>query len=243
MKDSALHIARPNPTARIRLICFPHAGAGATAYQTWARQLPSHVELCAIQLPGRENRFREGLPRSLPVLIESLASSIQSSADRPVAFFGHSMGALVAYEVARQLRQWGGPQPAHLLVSAHRAPHLPRRRQIHHLPDSALVTELQAMNGGQARLAGHDELTRLMLPVIRADLTVMETYTHEPGAPLDMPITAVCGAWDPWVSPDEMEAWRQHTASAFSLRVLPGDHFYLRTNTGPLVAIIAHTLA
>lgn len=243
MKDPAIHIARPNAAARVRLFCFPHAGAGATAYQTWARQFPPHVEVCAVQLPGRENRFREGVPRRWGALIESLASSVQAHADRPVAFFGHSMGALVAYEVARQLRQWQAPMPVHLFASGHRAPHLPRRHELHQLPDAELLQQLQTVGGGQTRLAGHDELTQLLLPIIRADLALVERYTYIPGEPLDTPITALCGAWDPWVSPEEAEGWRQHTGGPFSLRILPGDHFYLRANTGPLVSILSHTIS
>jgi medium-chain acyl-[acyl-carrier-protein] hydrolase len=243
MKDPALHIARPNPSARVRLVCFPHAGGGATAYQNWARQFPPAVEVCAVQLPGRESRFREGPPRRLGALVESLAESLQALTDRPAAFFGHSMGALLAYEVTRLLRRWQAPLPNHLFLSAHGAPHLPRRRQLHQLPDAQLVSELQAVGGIQAQVAGHNELTQLMLPIIRADLTLVETHAHVPEEPLDVPITALCGAWDPWVSAAEMEGWRQHTTGPFSLRVLPGDHFYLRSNTGVLVSILSHTIA
>lgn len=218
---------RPGPGARLRLFCFPYGGAGASLYRGWSAALPATVAVCPVQLPGRENRLTEPSFRRLQPLIQALADGLTPYLDLPFALFGHSMGALVSFELARELRR-RGRFPACLLVSSFRAPHLPDPDPpIYHLPDAEFIQELADLGGTPPEVLENAELMELVLPRLRADLEVCDTYSYVPEAPLACPITALGGVDDQEVRPEELEGWREHTSGAFRLRLFSGDHFYL----------------
>lgn len=229
------HIATPwftsqrlNPLARLRLFCFPYAGGGAPIYRLWPQSLPSEIEVCVGQLPGRGTRLREQPFTSLDALVEAAAEAIAPLLDKPFALFGHSMGAMISFELARKLREQGRPQPVHLFVSGRRAPQLPNRDTMsYNLPEAELGQELLRLNGTPREVLEHPELMELMLPLLRADFSVVETYVYRPGVPLDCPLTAFGGLRDAEVSREQLEAWREQTTGEFTLRMLPGDHFFL----------------
>lgn len=208
-------------TAQRRLFVFPHAGAGASAYQL-AAHLPDTVEVCGVQLPGRENRFAEPALTSLEDAVAALVPLIADHTDLPYAFFGHSMGSLVAFETTRRLRVLGARLPDHLFLSGMRAPNLPDRDPRHTLPDDELLAT--------AEFAGVDEeLQELLLPLLRADLTLCETYTYRPEPPLPCPLTVLAGSDDHTVDSTELADWRKHTSAGFELLLIPGaPHLYVR---------------
>lgn len=230
---------RPRPDARARLFCLPYAGAGASVYRGWPAQLPPDVELCAVQLPGREGRHDEPLFTDVRALAGAVCEGIAALCDRPFVVFGHSLGALLAYEAALLLERAGGPSPALLVVSGHRAPHLPRTHPpIHHLPDAEFIDELRRLNGTPSEVFDHPELLALVLPPLRADLRMAETYVAPPPAPLACPILAVGSTGDDRVSEAAMDAWRIVTAGPFTAAMLPGDHFYLKSHGGLLLDLL-----
>jgi medium-chain acyl-[acyl-carrier-protein] hydrolase len=220
-------------TAGFRVYLFPHAGGSASAY-LWDRHFPDDVEVCAVQLPGREGRFLEAPVTAMDAAVDELAPTIVSTVDLPFVFFGHSMGALIAFNVTRRLAAAGAPLPQHLFVSARRAPHLTDHEPIHALPEDELLARLG--DSRLARLSG--ELRETVMPILRADLTLCETYRYTPGRPLPVPITAFGGYEDEMASESGMAAWREHTARAFDLRMFPGGHFYLRGMERELAAHI-----
>lgn len=228
VKDPWIQRPRPRPGARLRLLMLPHAGGGASAFRGWADLLSDEVEVCPVQLPGRENRVREPAFDRLQPLVEALAGVLAGWRDLPWAMFGHSNGALIAFELARHAARTGAPGPVHLFASGRRAPDVPsRQRDVHGLPEGELIDELRTLGGMPQALLDHPELLQLVLPVLRADMAMTETYTPTPGATVDVPITACTGLWDGKVSEDEARAWGRHTTAGFRLRTFPGDHFYL----------------
>jgi medium-chain acyl-[acyl-carrier-protein] hydrolase len=215
--------------ARCRLFCFPYSGAGASVYRTWAVSLAPHVEVVAIQLPGRESRLKEPLLDDLSTLIEALTLALLPHLDRPFAFFGHSVGALIGFEVARQLRRFDQPLPLQLFASARHAPHLPATTPpIHQLPDADFIAQLRAYNGTPEVVLQNAELMNLFLPILRADLAINETYIYLPEAPLELPITAFGGLQDAQVGEDDLAAWAEQTQGNFQLQMFSGDHFFLK---------------
>jgi medium-chain acyl-[acyl-carrier-protein] hydrolase len=236
-------VPRARPQARVRLLCFPHAGSGAFAYRTWPADLPEWVEVCAVQLPGRETRLREKPIGSLPELIQRLLPAIPPQLDRPLALFGHSMGALIAFELARALRRQQLATPVHLLVSGRVAPHLPPRHQPMHLEsDDVFIERLRLFNGTADAVLSNVELMRLFLPLLRADFRLNEAYTYAPEPPLDCPIS-VFGGRDDRVAPvEQMAGWREQTSGRYTERVLPGGHFFVQTAQAQLCRAIAEDL-
>jgi len=233
--DSWIACRTPNPQARLRLFCFPYAGAGASIFRTWSDGLPADVEVCPVQIPGRGTRLMETPFTQLAPMVEALAQTIGPLLDKPFAFFGHSLGALVGFELARQLRRQSGVQPVRLFVSADRAPQLPHRdRPIHALPDGELLQELRRLNGIPGKVLEEAELMQIMLPVLRADFAVYETYVYSTEPPLNCLISTFGGLQDQRVSRGDLEAWRDQTSGSFSLRMFPGDHFFWNA-TQPLL--------
>jgi len=241
--DPWFPFVRPKPAARLRLFCLPYAGGGAAAYRGWPEELPLDVDAWPVQLPGRESRFLEPAYTSMDRLIPDLATAIRPRLDRPYALFGHSMGADVAFELARRLTSDGRP-PTALIVSGDAAPHRPaRERPIHGLTDDELRTELRRMNGTPAEVLDHDELIQAVLPTIRADCAVCEAYTPVAGPPLDCPMLALGGRDDPRVSVADLEAWQTYTRGPFEARVLPGDHFFVQSQRPAVIAAVARFLS
>jgi surfactin synthase thioesterase subunit len=225
--DAWLTRLRARHLGRLQLVCFSYAGGSASTYRTWANDLPADVDICAVQLPGRENRLAERPFTRLRDLVEALADALEPNLRAPFTFFGHSMGALVAFELMRELRRRGGPQPVHLFVSACRAPQLPDPDPpIHLLPEPALLEELRRLDGTPGHVFENPELRSLVLPTLRADFSVCETYVHEPDEPLAISISAFGGAADNEVSHEQLEGWRAQTSASFALRIFPGKHFY-----------------
>jgi len=219
---------KPNPQATLRLFCFHYAGGGAAIFRTWSDSLPQSVEVCAIELPGRGTRLMERPFTQLEPLVPTLASALFPYLDKPFAFFGHSMGGLVSFELARLLRREYGLSLVHLFVSAHRAPQVPDPdAPIHALPNPEFLQELRRYNGTPEAVLENAELMQLLLPTLRADFAVVETYAYTPEQPLDCPITAFGGLDDREVSSDELEAWREQTNASFVLKMFPNDHFFL----------------
>lgn len=234
---------RPNPQARLRLFCFPYAGGGASIFHTWSASLPQEIALYPVQLPGRENRLRERPFTHLTPLIQTLAQVIQPYLNRPFAFWGHSLGALISFELARQLRRQNDPLPDYLLVSGYRAPHKPPLHSpIHQLPDAEFVEELRRFNGTPEAVLGNAELLQLFLPLLRADFAASETYIYTAEPPLRCPISAFGGLKDAEVDQDSLVAWREQTCSTFTLHMFPGDHFFLHDARLPLLRVVSQCL-
>jgi medium-chain acyl-[acyl-carrier-protein] hydrolase len=202
------------------------------------------VEVCAVQPPGREGRYGEPLFTDLPALSRALADGLVPLLDRPFAFFGHSLGALVAYETVRALGRDRHVAPVLLALSGHREPHLPPTHPpIHHLPRPAFLAELQRLNGTPEEVLANAELLDLVLPPLRADLAMAETYAPPPGGDLTCPVLAIGSLADDRVSPATLEPWRGITTGPFELVMLPGDHFYLKTHRAALLDLLAARLS
>ncbi|MEV5412743.1 alpha/beta fold hydrolase [Thermopolyspora sp. NPDC052614] len=233
----------PSPYAGRRLICLPYAGGAAAAYQIWRWLAPDGLQVCPVELPGRGARFGEDLFQRLTPLVETLADAIAPALDRPFAIFGHSMGALLAFELTRTLRKFGLPEPEHLFVSGAVAPGTPRReRPLHDAPDNEIRRKLRTLGGTPEELLGNDELMELMLPVLRADFAVLETYEYREQAPLAVPITVLAGRSDPVVPVSALRGWRDQSTVPLRLRLFPGGHFYLHDAAADIVRLISDTL-
>ncbi len=184
MKDVSLtecwlRSPKPNPQASLRLFCFPYVGGGALIFRTWPNSLPATAEVCPVELPGRGTRLKETPFTRLLPLVQALAQALLPHLDKPFAFFGHSMGALISFELTRQLRRLYGLVPLHLFVSAHRAPQLPDPDPpIHTLPEAEFMEELRCLNGTPKEVLEQPELMELMLPILRADFALCETYIY-----------------------------------------------------------------
>jgi pyochelin biosynthetic protein PchC len=220
-----LRCLKPMSDPALRLVCFPHAGGAANFFRPWAGRLPYGVELHAVQYPGRQDRIRDEFAQHIDELVDPVAAALESALPRPLALFGHSMGAAVAYEVARRLESRGSGPLAGLVVSGRPAPHRQRHDDVHIGGDEALIADVRRLGG--AGSFDDPDLLALALPVLRADYHLIETYTPEPGAVLETPITACIGDTDPEVDPAEAQAWSGCTTGPFGLRTFTGDHFYL----------------
>lgn len=228
----------------LRLICFSHAGAGASVYSRWAEKLPQGVEVCAVRYPGRESRLREPPCDRMHALIDVLSQELLPWLDLPFAFFGHSMGALVAFELSRSLRRRHQRGPVRLFVSGRVAPHLvPSREPICHLPDADFLERVRRMGGTPDEAFAQPELLELILPILKADLTVCETYICETEPPLDCPVTALGGTEDPQVSSTDLIAWQDQTSREFSSHLIEGDHFFVRSRYEDVTRIVSANLA
>lgn len=237
---------RHRPDAALRLFCFPYAGGGPSAFRLWADRLPDAVDLWAVQYPGRERRIGEPPCTHLHRLVASLHDALRPHLDRPFAFLGHSMGALVAYETTRALQTRTDPSPQHLFVSGRRAPHCPPppdAKTLHDLPDDALVEELRALGGMDPDVLANAELMTLLFPLLRADLRLVETYTHDDGPTLNCGISALGGLSDAFVRHEHLRAWSRYTDARFRCHLFPGDHFYLTRDVHAPVQVVLRTLA
>ena len=233
----------PNPDAAMRLFCFPYAGGFAGIFRGWSEALPSSVEVCAVQLPGRGSRWDERPFTDLALLIDTFAKELRPFWDKPFALFGHSMGAIISFELARYLYREYGIEPLHLFVSGSCAPNFPR----HLLPSydlsaSGYLETLRRLNGIPTRVLEHEELMKLLLPVLRADFQMMRTYTYGDATSLACPITAFCGVSDEEVSTECISAWREQTAGRFSLKLIEGDHFFLQKSKPLLLKLLSEDL-
>jgi surfactin synthase thioesterase subunit len=217
------------PDAAVRLFCFSHAGGGGGVYRAWPAGIAPAIEVWGVRLPGRESRAGEPPYRRMVPLAAGLVEAIGPHLDKPFVFFGHSMGALVAFEVARELRRSSMPQPARLFLAAFRAPHLPRPNvKIYHWPDEVLKIALRT-DGTPAEVLQNEKFMQALLPTTRADMEVCDTYEYAPEPPLDCPFSVFGGLDDVRVRDSDLQGWRTHTSSACSVSMLPGTHFFLHS--------------
>jgi medium-chain acyl-[acyl-carrier-protein] hydrolase len=231
----------------MRLFCIPYAGSGTAAYRGWAEEaqgFDAAFDVAYVQLPGRESRMREQPFTSVPALVESLVDGIADQLDRPYALYGHSLGGVIAFELARAVRQRSLPQPSHLFVSASRAPQLPSPyTPVRHLSDLALLEEVHRRYESVPAILMQDaDLRQLLVPCLRADLSLLETYTYSEAAPLSCGITCFGGIQDRMVSRSALEPWRIHTTGDFELKMLEGNHLFLQTARTPLLAAVRSAL-
>lgn len=239
-RDWLSRIGPARPDAPV-LHCFPHAGAGASTFWRWRDHLSARAELAAVQLPGREERMHEPRLTSLEGLMPPLRAGFGPGPGRPFAFFGHSLGALIAFELARGLCADGWPAPRFLAVSGLPAPQVLRVESLHTLPDDELMEALLALGHIPAAIAADPQLLALVrrqLPLLRDDLAIAASYRHVPGPPLPFPILAFGGDKDTLAPIEQVAAWREQTAGGFSHTVLPGHHFYLFDPATPVLPLL-----
>ncbi|MGW3683451.1 thioesterase II family protein [Streptomyces prasinus] len=223
------------------VVCFPHAGGSAAMFQNWQRYT-SALKITAVQLPGREVRLGERPFLEMTALVDALAPALAPLTGRPYAFYGHSMGALVAFEVLRRFRQLELPLPSALFVSGRDAPQYADQEQVHHLPDAELLARLRAWEGMEPQdLSTYEELVTLMLPTIRADLTLAETYRYVPGPPLPMPVRVLRGRRD-LLMRDGDAGWARQTSADCSVHEFDGGHFFVQDHERSVVTHIGAAL-
>jgi medium-chain acyl-[acyl-carrier-protein] hydrolase len=224
----------------VRLVCFPHAGAGPNVYRTWRHHLPDRIALYAVCLPGRGNRMGEQPLTNIVAMARELAPVVRELVEPPMVFFGHSMGAVLGYEVARSFHAAGRADPSLLAVSGRTAPHLlSREPKTHHLPRDEFVETLLKAGGTAPEVLADEDLLNLVLPTVRADLEAVDTYRLEPGEALACPVLALGGRADAAVDEQELGGWRQHTTGSFTLRMFPGGHFFLQEDEKGVTAELA----
>ena len=235
---------KPNPRATIRLFCFPYAGGRASVFRTWPDELPAEIEFYAIELPSRGKRIKEPPITRMEPLVRAIAGAIESLSDKPFCFFGHSMGALTSFELARLLRRDGRPQPLHLFVSGSAAPQIKDAHPVtFDLPEPEFLDVLRRLNGTPREVLENDELLQLMLPTLRADFELLQVYEYEDEPPFRFPITAFDGLQDKEVSREDLEGWRVQTTATFILRNFPGDHFFLHTDRSRVLWAMSQELS
>jgi len=240
-----LHKPRPTSVGRVRLFCFPPAGMGAAYYRLWDAQFPDTVEVYAVQLPGRTMRMAEPPVTNIPNLVQPIASAIAAHLDRPTVFFGHSMGAVLAAETARELMTRDFPAPVHMFVSGRRPPHLSDPMPpLRGLSDDAFVVEIDRRYGGipKAILDSPDVLA-LVLPALRADIAALETFPAKARAVLSTPITVFGGDCDLLTPRSHLDAWKSETTAPVDVHLFRGGHFYLDREMDVVIATMLRTLA
>ncbi|MET8044705.1 alpha/beta fold hydrolase [Micromonospora sp. NPDC005215] len=234
----------PAPKAATeRLLLFPHAGGAASFYLPYSATLSGRFDVLAVQYPGRQERRSEAQVSEIGALAEQIAEALAGPDDRPLTFFGHSMGAIVAYEVALRLEHAGRPAPAHLFASGRRAPSRYREERIHQRDAAGVLAEVVELGGTDPAVLRDPELVAMVMPALRADYTAIESYRHRPGQRVTCPITAIFGDADPRTSEEEAQAWAEHTSGPFALHKLPGDHFYLVAGKDAVVRILDQQLS
>jgi medium-chain acyl-[acyl-carrier-protein] hydrolase len=243
MKSPWVSISPSRSNKLGQMFCFPFAGGGASAYYRWPNRILAGVEVVRVHLPGRETRLREPLFDRLKLLVNALVEELVPYIDGPFTMFGHSMGALLAFELARGLRRRHGLLPSHLFVSGYRAPHLPPSESpFSHLPDKEFVERVRLFGGLPELIAQNEELMDIFLPILRADFKMTETYTYEEELPLKCPLTAFGGLTDPKMNHEKILAWSMHTSAQFNTHFFPGGHFFLHDSEPLLLDRLNHQL-
>jgi medium-chain acyl-[acyl-carrier-protein] hydrolase len=233
-------------TATVRLFCFPFAGVGPSVYRGWADVAGRDVDVRVVQLPGREGRLREPALTSVDAIVSEVAAAIAPLLDLPYAFFGHSLGGLIAFELARTLRERRAPALARLFVSASRPPHVPNPfAPLRQLDDLGLLTEIDRRYGGSVPAAVMEsaDLREFLVPPLRADITALETYTYRPAAPLACGISVFAGSEDPTIARGALDAWQEQTTASCRIRTMEGGHLFLQPLRTALVRAVRDDLS
>jgi surfactin synthase thioesterase subunit len=240
IQSSNFVVFRPRPAAAFRLFCFPHAGGAPVTFFPWVAQLGEEIECVCLQYPGRAHRLREPASTSVERLVDGILQEIADLSDKPFAFYGHSLGGIVAFELTRRLRDFGRPGPSYLYIGAARPPQLASSRSpIHMLSDGEFIAAVNSRYGGiPAAIASDSGAMEMFLPGLRGDFTAYETYQFQPSDPLAIPITIFGGDQDTAVPPDCLQGWEQHTDAAFDIKLLPGGHFFPPASTQALIRVL-----
>nr|AXL06540.1 thioesterase [uncultured bacterium] len=233
----------PAPDSSVRLVCLPHAGGSASFYFPLAKALAPQAEVLVVQYPGRQDRRHEPNIPSLADMADQIFAAIRHLDDRPLALFGHSMGAVLAYEIALRTQDAGLPAPMRLFASGRRAPSVDRGEGVDPGSDDKIVAELLRLSGTPASVLADPELRDMIVPPIRNDYRAVMAHRFEPGRQLDCPVTVLTGDKDPRVSIEEAAAWEDHTTGPTELHVFPGGHFYLVDESARVTALLADRLA
>ncbi|MGC2474874.1 MAG: alpha/beta fold hydrolase, partial [Candidatus Sulfotelmatobacter sp.] len=233
---------QPRSAARFQLVCIPYAGGSAYIFNDWPKHLPESVQVCAIQLPGRARRIKEPAFTQLSAIVPPLTKALLPHLGSRFALFGHSMGALISFEVIRELRRVHRLKALHLFVSGCYAPHIPDPNPLYPLPDHQFIEELKRLQGVPPAELDNSELVQLMLPTLRADCLVTETYSHQEDLPLDCPITVFGGTEDTIAKEDDLAEWQKHTNSRFSKHIFPGKHFFFDTAEAEILQIVSRDI-
>ncbi|MFE1554939.1 thioesterase II family protein [Streptomyces sp. NPDC058734] len=235
----------PAPEAHHRLVLLPHAGGSASFFFNFSKELAGHAEVLAVQYPGRQDRRAEPPLDNVAALVEEIHRALLPWTDKPLVLFGHSMGAVLSFELARRFEREGAPL-AGLIASGRRSPTVRREENVHTRGDDALIAEIRALSGTDAGLLADEELLRMVLPAIRSDYKAVETYRYLPDGPgpaLKCPVSVLTGESDPRVSVPEAMEWRELTGGEFSLRTFPGGHFYLTPQQAGVTRAVIEDLA
>lgn len=233
----------PNPNAKMRLFCFPYAGGSGHVFISWKDKLPKDVELGLIQIPGRGTRITEQPYTDIEALVEALAVGLMPELNKPFAFFGHSMGSVVSFELARYLRRKQVKMPQALFAAGRMAPQIrDEDRKTFDLPKDQLIEEIKRLNGTPAEVLENQELMDMVLPILRADFQVCETYAYRSELPLACPITAFGGIDDANVNQESLSAWQHQTTGRFDSHWVEGDHFFLHSSRDQLLSLLSHEM-
>jgi medium-chain acyl-[acyl-carrier-protein] hydrolase len=243
LNDCLVILPQPNCQTTLRLFCFPYAGGNSSIFRKWSDYLPSNIEVCPIELPGRRTRINSTPFNKLDALVSAIAPVILPYLDKPFAFFGHSLGGLISFELTRFLAQNYDISPVKLFISACRAPQIcDTDSPIHTLPEAAFIQELRRLNGTPIAVLENSDLMQLFLPVLRADFSILETYIYSHQPVLECPIVAFGGLQDLEVNYDEIIPWQEQTKVNFQLNMLPGDHFFIHSSQANLLELISKNL-
>ena len=236
-------VSRRVAAARLRLICFAYAGGSAASFLDWAPELPPEVSLCAVQLPGRGMRFHEPALSEMAPIVRELSAVLAAEDDLPTVFFGHSLGCLLAFEVTRALVQRGAPTPRRLVLAGCHAPqHRGPGGDLHLKDDEALIEELRNYAGTPPEVLAHRELMSLVLPAIRADFALAETYRYEPGPQLDIPFTVLFGTEEERASMRQVEGWQDESSQPMRLHWFEGGHFFIHSQRQQVLECVREEL-
>ncbi|MGL5833168.1 MAG: thioesterase II family protein [Waterburya sp.] len=229
--NSLINYSEVNTSTSLRLFCFPYAGGSSYFFRSWIDYFSKTIEICPIEIPGRGTKIDHELYQRIKPLVKAIAKEMLPYLDQPFAFFGHSMGGLVSFEVARFIRRQYNLEPVHLFISGRRAPQSKDLKPtIHNLPEADFLRALRQLNGTPEAVLNNYELREILMPILRADFAVLETYTYTPKAPLNCPISVFGGLQDQEVSIEQLEAWQAQTLNTFALKMLPGDHFFINSS-------------
>ncbi|GLW33353.1 thioesterase [Actinoplanes regularis] len=239
---SAVRRFHPRPEAAVRLVCLPHAGGSASAYFGLSRDLSPEIDLLAVQYPGRQDRREEACLTDLHEMAAEVVAGILPYLDRPVALFGHSMGATVAFESARLLEREHGHTPARLFLSGRRAPCTQRPDSVHRRDDAGLLAEVRLLSGTASAVLEDEEIMRMALPALRGDYTAIETYRPEPGVVTAAPLTVLTGSDDIRTSADEAAAWARHSTTECAVHTFTGGHFFLNDHLAAIARLVERHL-